>query len=311
MSIFLLPALLALAIKLTVLVVSRMSARQSKFFITMVLVMACHNIAEVLGYLEFFNGIEAGNILRWYYLMTIVGLATIVFYAIDVSELHSSQSKVLSITAGSIIAVTALLGGLIMFTNLIISGGSGSIGYAPVANQGPTYWLFSAFSVLCFAITIGYLIAGYRNAASHLAEIRCGYTLWALSPIIIVSLGLMVLMSFGLQVNAAAVMPIATALFLVITLKGEKAHGLTDIRRHIPFSLERRTSGDIMAIFSQYAQDDINYRDALNEIEKLLVLHKHAKHQGNVSSTAASMELPRSSLYSIFRRLEIELKESK
>ena len=66
-----------------------------------------------------------------------------------------------------------------------------------------------------------------------------------------------------------------------------------------------------MDIFSRYAQDEVNYRDGMAEIEKLLVLHKHSKSEGNVSQTAASMDIPRSSLYSIFRRLEIEVKEKK
>jgi hypothetical protein len=189
--------------------------------------------------------------------------------------------------------------------------GSQPIGYSVKAIQGDAYWLFRLFSIGSFVVICSYLLVGYRQASSHLTEIRCSYTMLALSPIILTSLSLLIIMSMGYEVNAAAVMPLASAAFLVITLMGENAHGLTDIRRHIPFSLERKTSGEIMTIFSQYSQDELSYRDALNEIETLLVVHKHQKHNRNVSSTAASMELPRSSLYSIFRRLNIEIPEQR
>jgi hypothetical protein len=317
MTIFIIPAVLALIIKLSVLYFSRFSSRGSNIFITMLIMLACHNVAEVLGYVEYFNGAQTENILRWYYVMTIGSLLMIGIYAQEVSGLHRSSKKDTkqNSSAQKMIAATWLLiamamGYIVMFSNLIVAG-SEHIGYADRAIQGQGYWMFKAYSLAGFAAICGYLVIGYRKSQSHLTEIRCSYTLVALSPIVLTSLTLLVLMTMGVEINAAAVMPLATAAFLVITLKGEKAHGITDIRRHIPFSLERETSGKIMSIFSRYAQDEVNYRDALNEIETLLVLHKHKKHDGNVSSTAASMELPRSSLYSIFRRLDIEIKESK
>ena len=127
----------------------------------------------------------------------------------------------------------------------------------------------------------------------------------------LVGITLVVLMGFGIKVSGAAILPVTTTLFLLITLKGEPKHGLTDIRRHIPLSLERRKSGQIMDIFSSYAKDELSYRDSLTEIEKLLVTYKHDKNNGNVSTTASTMNIPRSSLYSIFRRLDIVHKDSK
>jgi beta-lactamase superfamily II metal-dependent hydrolase len=133
--------------------------------------------------------------------------------------------------------------------------------------------------------------------------------LLAVLPLLVVAISVVVLMSMGIKINAAGIVPVLTTLFLLITIRGEANHKLTDVRRHIPFSLERKTSAQIMDIFSRYAQDEVNYRDGMAEIEKLLVTHKHSKNKGNVSVTAASMDIPRSSLYSIFRRLDINVKE--
>ncbi len=279
-------------------------------FTTMVLIMAGHNISELLGYIQFADGFVTDKILRWYYLMTVGSLALITLYSKEVSRLHAEGEIASKLITLAILISAVAIGAAFMFSDILVLGAH-SIGYSATADHGAFYWLFQVYALLSFGVIVAYLIAGYLGSSQHQVQIQCGYTLLALAPIVITSLILLGLMRLGFDVNAALVMPLASAMFLVITLKGERLHGMFDIRRHIPMSLERKTSAEIMEIFSQYSQDRVNYRDALNEIEKLLVTHKHQKHGGNVSSTAASMELPRSSLYSIFRRLEIDLKDEK
>ena len=309
MTIYILPAAIALMIKLAVLYVSRNSSRsgskdskvQSSLFFTMVLVFACHNVAEILGFLEYFNGERLTQVLRWYYVMTVLAMAAMLLYAGQVGKIHQ-KSKALRYV---VVSVALALSLLIVVTDSIVAG-SHSLGYVMTAVQGNYYWMFQASALLSFAAITWLLVSGYRKTNDHLIEIQCSYTLLALSPILIASVLILFLMAIGVNVNAAALLPIATTAFLVITLKSESQHKLTDIRRHIPRSLERQTGRHIMEIFSRYAQDQVNYRDSLAEIEKLLVMHKHRKNDGNVSTTAANMDIPRSSLYSIFRRLEIE-----
>lgn len=322
MSLYMIPALLALLIKVAVLGASWQSSRNTVMpkqdsrvkhtlgvFTTMVLIMAGHNLAEVLGFLEFSKDATAESLLRWYYVMSVFTLSVITYYAATVSrqgaELSSGRDK--AIIVGLLISAV-LLSGAFLLSDFIVAG-STSLGFVMTAIKGPGYVLFEAFSLLCFIVIVAFLLHGYKKAQNQTAEIKCLYTLLALTPILIAGVVLVALIGFGYDVSAAMVMPLASALFLVILLVGEQTHRLVDIRRHIPFSLERRTTAKINDIFSAYSRDELNYRDALNEIERMLVVHKHQKHNGNVSSTAASMELPRSSLYSIFRRLEIDIKE--
>lgn len=309
MTIYILPAAIALMVKLAVLYVSgngsRSGSRDSKFqsslFFTMVLVFACHNVAEILGFLEYFNGERLTQVLRWYYVMTVLAMAAMLLYAAQVGKIHQKSKVLRYVVVSSALALSLL----IVVTDSVVAG-SHSLGYVMTAVQGNYYWMFQASALLSFAAITWLLVSGYRKTNDHLIEIQCSYTLLALSPILIASVVIMFLMAIGVNVNAAALLPIATTAFLVITLKSESQHKLTDIRRHIPGSLERQTGRHIMDIFSRYAQDQVNYRDSLSEIEKLLVMHKHRKNDGNVSTTAANMDIPRSSLYSIFRRLEIE-----
>ena len=303
-SIYIVPALIALTIKLFLLFVSRNGSARSTIFFTMVLLFAGHNLAEVLGFFEYFKGIYSEHILRWYYFMAVCSVSVILLYALEISSLQA-KTKIISV-ATIVLAISLSL--FILLSDAVISGAS-SIGYIMTAVKGPQYWVFQLVFVTIFALIFGVLIKGYMSAKDHVTEIRCSYTLFALLPMIIAAVGVVLLMSVGVRINAAGIIPICTTFFLLITIKGELTHRLTDIRRHIPFSLERRTSGQIMDIFSRYAQDEVNYRDGMAELEKLLVVHKHSKSQGNVTQTAASMQIPRSSLYSIFRRLGIEVKE--
>ncbi|MFT6046976.1 MAG: hypothetical protein ACI9WC_002687 [Arenicella sp.] len=303
-SIYILPALLALMVKLFLLFFARNGRSRSSIVFTLLLLFACHNLTEVLAYIEYFKGDYSMHVLRWYYVMTLCGGAATLVYAFQISNLLSSFRGV-SLAA---VALSICLSLFILLTDSVVSGAT-SIGYALTAEQGPQYWLFQLLFLGMLFLISGVLIRGYLTTKDHVTEIQCGYTLLGLLPIVIVAISVVALMTFGMQLNAAGIIPVCTTFFVLIIIKGELTHKLTDVRRHIPFSLERRTSGEIMDIFSRYAQDEVNYRDGMAELEKLLVVHKHSKNRGNVTRTAASMAIPRSSLYSIFRRLGIEVKD--
>jgi hypothetical protein len=305
-TLFVIPAVVALLIKLVILALSNKSGSTSLVFVTMVLLFACHNIAEILGFIEFSNGEQATMMLRWYYVMSICVFAALLFYARDVSKMFAKNNRFATL----LLPLVAVMCSLFMFTDLLVAGSS-SISYVMTAVKGDFYWLYQAFSLGSLVLITWMLLEGYRHSGNHTTEIRCGYTMIALSPMVIGVFLVIALMALGFHINAGGIFPILTTLFLWITLKSESRHGITDIRRHVPFSLERKTSREIMNIFSSYAKDELNYRDSMAELEKLMVIHKHEKHDGNVSSTAVSMDIPRSSLYSIFRRLEIEHSEDK
>lgn len=305
LHLLMMPAIVALLIKLYILLISRKITGQSSIFFTMVLIFACHNIAEVLGFVQYLTGEQQLLILRWYYVMSFCSLAAILLYSIDVSKILMPHKNI----SVFIVGLTSFFCILSLTTDLILAG-STSIGYIMTAVKGPYYWAFQVSALLTYAGIFCILIKGYIKAKQHITAIQCSYTLLAFAPKILVGVSLVILMALGVHLNAAAILPITTTLFLLITLKSEAKHKLTDIRRFVPFSIERKTSSEIMDIFSSYAKDETNYRDSMAEIEKLLVTHKHNKNGGNVSTTASSMEIPRSSLYSIFNRLDIEHNEN-
>jgi len=224
-------------------------------------------------------------------------------YAAEVSE---SQNKALTHGVIFVIAAFAILS---VCTDVIVVG-SRSIEYSITAVKGSAYVIFQAFSVGLISLAVTMLIRGYRKANSHQRQIRCASTILAILPTVLACLILLLIMSLGYQLNATAIIPITMMAFILITLASEGSHKLTDIRRYIPGSVERRSSREVMDICTSYSRDEISYRDAVSQIERVLVVHKYQKNGKNASVTAELMGMPRSSLYSIFNRLKIESKNS-
>ncbi len=299
MNILVLPALFALIAKLVVIFVYRDSISSSTYFKLMIMLFASHNLCEVLVFWEYFRGINANYLLRTYYVISLAVLLSIIFAIADISN----QKQRVNATPISFIFTIASLA--ILFSNKIVAGAT-ELGYVLTAVRGAYYWVFQTVALVFLAQMIYLLVSGYRSKQSHESQIRCAYTALALVPQLLAVIAVITLMHFGFKVNGAVIFPVATTLFLFIMFASEDQHKITDIRRFIPFSEERRTSNQIMDIFSKYAQDKSSYRESISEIEKLLVEHKYEKHDRNATYTAESMGMPRSSLYSLFNRLGVK-----
>jgi len=301
MSVYVLPALIALLAKMAILISAYRSIQNSRTFFNMVIVFGLHNLCEFLVFVQFGEA-NFGYVLTAYYVTSVWGLAFVLFYALEISQ---NKGRVLT----QAIAGLAVVLSIVLLTSNMLVDGARSIGYVMTAVRGPFYWVFQLYSAAMFLLIVGFLVSGYRRAREHIVEIQCLSMLCALSPLVILGFLVMLLMNMGFNINAATILPIATTAFLVIALLSESKHGLTDIRRFLPWSPEKRTSNEIMDIF--YARDEVDYRQAVSDIEKLLVVHKYQKNGENASATAELMGMPRSSLYSIFNRLKIESKGSK
>lgn len=302
MTIYIIPAILALISTAYILVYASKNQGQSRTFFTMVLVFLAHHICETIGFFEFIkDGPHIIYQLKIYYIASVWSLVFIFKYAQEVSEIKVRHLDSVFITLATITSILILSGSSII-------AGATSWDYVMTAQKGNLYFLFQTLSLSLLCSTIAHLFIGYRKSNSHTVQIQCLYMIIAFTPLLMTAFGLLTLMQFGININAIAIIPISSTLFLLITFKSETKHKLTDLRRFMPFSPERKTSQDIMEIYSKYARDELAYRECINEIEKLLVLQKYIKNGNNASATAETMGMPRSSLYSIFNRLSIDVK---
>jgi len=278
MTLLLFPALISLLLKLTVLGYVLRGGKVSTVFLSLIAVFAAHNAIEVISYLHFFksNANALDKLVTW-------SLALI--------------ATSLSIT--------------IFFSDLIIAGQT-SITYSVTAIQGKLYSLFSIYSLSCLFSSLLILIYGYRSSTMQLDALRYKYSLLALSPVILVFSTVIIFKITNIQVNAAGVLPIATTLFLIIVLKTEAKHKLSDVKRFLPMSLENKTANNFLELLDFYVQNnkqDNVYKDLHKNIEKEIISYSLKKCDNNVADTAEMMGINRSSLYAMIDRLKIDLKE--
>jgi len=305
MNIAFLPALISLIFNLVVLAHLFRGGRVSKLFLWLIIVFASHNAIEFIG---FVNGAskDAGHasiewMFRLYYGTTTFVLLAMFLHATSVSK--TNNNIVTSISSVVACAISFCL----LFTDLIVSGYY-SIGYSASAEKGP---LFQLFSIYVFVTLFGgayVTFKGYRTAASQIESVRCFLSLMALAPMTLVCVMAMLFKILDLPVNATGLIPIATTLFLVIVLKTESKHRLSDLRRVMPLSLERQTTARMMDLLDEYIQNQ-NKRDVYKElqsgIEKEII-------NNNVTATSKMMGLKnRSTLYSMMNRLGIDISKLK
>jgi len=309
MSIFFLPALISLLFKLFILGhVVLNAARVSIVFLSLIVIFAIHNSIELLGYFQFMTG-EAENIFfRLYYVASVYMTLYILLHGLSVSKMEKS------LVSSALIFGTTLLAGLILFTDLIV-GGQYSIGYSMSAIKGPLYWIFAANLLIISSCSFIVLFLGYRRAKSHLDSVRCVHSLFALTPVILVILLGVILKIAGVNFNATGMVPIATTIFLIIVLRTESKHKLSDLRRLMPLSPERQISNNIMDLIDVYLKnedEEFTYKDLQDGLEKEIIHYSLNKCKNNVSQTSYMMGLKnRSTLYSMMNRLDINVKALK
>lgn len=313
MSIYFMPALVGLLFKLFVLAHVLRGGKASTLFLSLIIVFAVHNAIEILGYFNFASISNAsdttvGVFFRLYYVATVFLILYVFLHGLCVTKLENP------IFTGTLIALSAGLSALVLFTDLIVAG-QYLIGYSMTAVKGPIYWLFASYLLIFLFSNFAVIFYGYKTAKSEIDTVRVQHSFYALTPIMLVFIVAVIFKITDIGINATGLVPIATALFLGIILRTEDKHKLSDLRRFMPLSPERQTTTEFMRLLDQYIKNSHNenvYKDLQIGIEKEIIKYSLAKCDGNITNTAKMMGLKnRSTLYSMMNRLELDLKELK
>lgn len=294
-----LPAAIALVIKLWLLNSARLKPWVGHRWTGFVAVFAVHNISELLVFNQFANGLPGDFLVRCYHACVTLVLIYGFIYIMNEHKFHW-QKRVAEFVG----VLGACLIAIIFFSDFVVAGYT-SLSYSLTAVKGDGYLIFQLFSMVCTSLIVGTLVFNFRKAEEQKDEIDYFYTLMALLPLAIATVTITGLMMLGFSLNGLIFIPIASTLFLLITLKGKNSVLLgRDLRSLLPFSLERRLRVALCLAETQYVAENISHQEAMVMIEKALMEYKQDKHKGNVSKAAESMGLVRSTFYSKMNRLE-------
>jgi len=291
------PGITALMVKVCILYYAY-KAKHSFAFTALLAVFALHNSAEVMSIVQFNMHFESANfVARAYYAVSMWALVFMLNYANF--TVHRRSLSVPIITGLFIYA--SIFSALLFFTDGIVNG-SVATGITIAATRGEIYPLFQASVLIGMGAFLSVLINGLVTAKDADTEIRCWYSLLSLSPIVLLAVGIVLLQLVGINFTATLLMPVFSTVFLLVPLYYESVHRITDIRLYLPFSVERGVAANVLDVCSDFSSNKISFKEAHDQLEKELVLYSLRKNNFNVSKSAESMDLNRTTLYSILKR---------
>lgn len=297
--VYAIPAIIGLLIKMIILFFAS-SSKKSKVFICFIASISIHNISELILFFHIFNKTDPTIALKIYYSCLIGGIAAMCVYTTSIFNKNWLKTIIKIVTSLSLIIIC-----LLMFTPMIINGYK-PLGELVTASKGSFYFIFQSVAISALLYSFISLIYTCLTNKETEKKVRAAYVLASFIPVILTGLSIIFLMILGIQINAIALLPIATTLLLLITLKAEKNHSITDIRMYMPFSKERKISQNLIHIISDYSVSDKDYRNTVKDIERVLLSYSYEKTNFCKSKTAEKLNVSRSTLYSMFDRLNVE-----
>lgn len=301
MNILMLPAVLGLILKLYILATARNFAGPTTVFQTLLFLLAAHNAIEILVFITSFSSNISTLVVKGYYAINTLLCGYFLLYVMEITNKATfSKSKIWVYIAGFAILFT------VVASERIIVGATLS-SHVSTAIRGDLYWMFQTWTLLISCSVVSLLIYRYRHTSDQRLKNRCLYTLIAVLPVVVTGVSIICLMAIGINISASTIVPISTTLFLIIVIASEKQHKITDIRQHIPFTQERKTSQQVQQVMSNYFLHKTDIFTARDKLEKLLLEHRLTKTECNISKTAETIGADRGTVYKWLKKHDIKL----
>lgn len=310
MSLYLLPVVIALLIKVAIFVFVKRAGIKTQHLYGFLVMFAVHNICE-LGVLltppDQAAMISVG--MRMYYAATFLlasyGLTCVLKIAM-VSDDDGTKFIEKAIWLG------ALSGAVLSVLTDTIAKGYIQLSYTATVLKGLAYWLFQLNNSIALLTILFVLAREAFYGATKAQRVRCLRMLIAFFPMIVASLSILGLMQYGYQISAAMVIPFASTWFLITLVYSEREHRLTEIRRMIPGTQESKERSELNKVkasmhqvFSDFAVGDASFTETTDRIDSLLLAYSYEKYGGNVQQTAKFIGLGRSTLYKKMEKHDI------
>lgn len=300
MSVFALPALIALLTKMWVYALARRSKQTSQIFLWLLVFFAAHNLSEFLLISKLFNNMVSESLLKAYYVCAFFSIAYMCVFAMSVAN-KDNHNKHYLLTIG-----IAVLMSLATFQTDWIVAGVVSVGYTVTAVKGAYYFVFQLSALSSFIWILYTLIRRYLHATDTSTRLKCYYAVLALSPVIVMSVIVMIMMQMGYQYTAAILLPFSSTAFLLLVVLTERDNDLIRVRDRLPFMVKRKDKKKLISIYRAHLSGDLGLSDTKGEIERILIQNALDSSDNNVTLAANKLGITRSTLYSIFNRLNFK-----
>jgi len=293
MEMLLLPALLAIVIKIVIFIRYGESLLHNNINLALFLITACFlNLIELFGYEDYYQGNTMLVILLAYYCCAALLTHSYLNLAISFSGFNWRLPMVRRVLNASL----ALMVLNIIFNRHLIAGAE----YTDIAITrvaGSTYWIVQAYLVLGIMLGTTVLVRGYLSLNSNHARQRCLVMLLSTLPPIIVTLVILGCMAAGSTVTAAQFMPVAITMMLGMIIYAEEKTGLFKLLTMVPYSRERKLHKQVLEKLTNcisinddpQSENALNLKQMMREFEGNIVEHTVGYYSGNQKMAAQAL----------------------
>ena len=202
-----------------------------------------------------------------------------------------------------------VMSGLVIFTSLIISGYEANT-YPIKSIKGDWFSVYLAFALSYLLILIATVAFNFKETVDPIGRLNQVYAMRAFLPFVLVALCIVGGMLLGYNVNGSGLFPIASTLFMLITIQQRcKSTYLieSDPRASIPFSSEWTLTRAIAAEIFQCIVGNRSLAMTMDSVEGKLLNHHCRQHLGSKSSLAKKLGVSRPTLDRKMERHNIEI----
>jgi hypothetical protein len=293
MELLIIPSVLAISIKIGIFLRYHTSLRRENlelgiFFLAVFFL----NIFELLSIKTEFSEQTSLLILLSYYCSVVF----IIHGFINVS-LHYSQFKWHTATIKTALnVILAALVVAIIFSRSLIAAAETLNGFTLTAVTGDFYWVIRAYLLLGLSFAVGLLIHGMRQGSSNVLRQKCLVVLISSATPVMVAVGVTILMSLGVHINAAIFMSLALSLMLGLMVYAEEKTRLFRLLTIVPYTRERQLHRQLLSKITDCVSisDDptlrsLNLRQMMKELEGSVVEHVLSYYGGNQKKAASAL----------------------
>jgi hypothetical protein len=293
MEMLLLPALLAIVIKIAIFIRYGESLLRDNINLALFLIAAFFlNLIEMFGYEDSYQGNTMLVILLAYYCSAMFLIHSYLNLVIQLSGVTWRLAMVRRVLN----TLLALMVINIIFNRHLIAGGEYTdITITRVA--GSAYWIIQAYLVFGIVLGTSLLILGYRRLSTNHARQRCFVMLLSTLPPIIVTLVILGSMAAGSSLTAAQFMPVAISAMLGIIVYAEEKTRLFKLLAMVPYSRERKLHNQVIEKLTDcisisddpLSKNPLNLKQMMREFEGSVVEHTVCYYSGNQKMAAQAL----------------------
>ena len=256
-------ALLAKVIAILISVKLDYSKGISKIFSSLLIVSVLHTVTELTGFYFWYYDRYSDwvvSLLKLYYCFLI---AIFILVNLALWEIAYKKIRVLYLFH----AVTLLLCLYwILFTNAFIAGYH-ETAYFYGNTRGEYHGWLEIYLCLLLISNLIVLIRGNLYGETEFNRARSFNLLLAYLPLLISSLGVLILMKLRFNINAAGIFPFVLSVLLIMIAENLKSYNVLDFRIFVPWSRKRQLLREITAPFKLISPEQGLYKEYKNNIE--------------------------------------------